>query len=782
MKHVLNLSDVSKKNPVPLSDKFRGTDPAGNEISFNSYFMEWNGQPFLGISGECHYARVSEDQWEDTILKMKMGGLNMIATYIFWIHHEEVEGKFRFDKNRNIRKFLELCKKHEMYVILRLGPFCHGEARNGGLPDWLYGKPFEVRTVNEGFLECVRRLYQKLGEQFEGLYFKDGGPIIGAQLDNEFMHCGAPWEITTGVSNERTCAGEGGEAYMLALKQIAQQAGIITPFYTCTAWGSPTPVQEMLPLLGGYAYCPWMFANGKGEHPATGGYLYDDYHNNQLHKGAYDVESVPYACCEMGGGMACFYYYRFQLPYECVDAMANVKLGSGCNFLGYYVYRGGSNPKGETTPYLNEFPCPKISYDYQAVMGEYGQLRPSYHRLKALHIFIKNFQKQLCGLKTVLPENARKITSTDVENLRYAVRTDGERGFVFLNNFQDHVECREKKGEAICLQTKKGEILIDDICLAAGEEAILPFNMDVEGYRLQYAKAQPLSVIRKDGKTVYFFFVPEGMRAAYVWEKDGIESVEGSAAVSNEETLTVCPDSEGMSAYTLSGTHGNVQIVTLTRKQSLTFYEIMIAGQKTAVLCDSAVTFDGTRLRVENVKEGAERFSESSWQRTLLTYPACTLTGCLTEEKAGKVQTKPVTEGIFTGVQICWNADEAAVRTLEPKLCGNYRYALAVPESFAEYKDAILQIDYRGDIGSLFQEGMMIADNFCNNAVWEIGLKEAWDPKKGQELVLLITPVKEDVMLDVSDMAGQNEVVGKAEAKLLDVRICPVMEAVFTVV
>ncbi len=34
--------------------------------------------------------------------------------------------------------------------------------------------------------------------------------------------------------------------------------------------------------------------------------------------------------------MTCCYYYRFQFPYKSVDAMANIKIASGCNFLGYY--------------------------------------------------------------------------------------------------------------------------------------------------------------------------------------------------------------------------------------------------------------------------------------------------------------------------------------------------------------------------------------------------------------------------------------------------------------
>lgn len=772
MEHFINISTADVKTTVPLSEKFSGKDPEGNEISFNSYFMELNGSPFFGISGECHYARVDENQWEDTILKMKMGGLNIIATYIFWIHHEEVEGKFRFDGSRNVRKFLELCKKHGMYVIVRIGPFCHGEVRNGGLPDWLYGKPFEVRTLDEGFLKYVRRLYQKLGEQFAGLYFKDGGPIIGTQLDNEFMHCGAPWEITTGVSNERTCAGEGGDEYMLALKHLAQEAGIITPFYTCTGWGSPAPTEEMLPLWGGYAYWPWMFANGKGEHPVTDGYLYRDYHNRELNGGlCYDVESVPYACCEMGGGMSCFYHYRFQLPFESVDAMANVKLASGCNFLGYYVYRGGSNPKGETTPYLNEFPCPKISYDYQACIGEYGQLRPSYHRLKALHIFLNNFREQLCGLITVLPENASELVPENTEKLRYAVRTDGKRGFLFLNNFQDHVENKPKYSETICIQTKEGQIRIPDISLAAGEEAVLPFSMDVGGYCLQYAKAQPLTVIRREDRIVYFFFAPEGMEPEYVWKNEGICSIDGRN-IGTEPLVRIAPLTGEMSSYTMDGLHGKVEIVTLTRQQSLQFYEILVKGQKTAVLCDSALTFDGGIIHVESpVNDNCET--------KLLAYPPLTEAECRNDQR--NLCYESIKEGIFEGLRICWSAEGIREKLLEPWQCGMYRYLLRIPEGYADCKDVLLQIDYLGDIGNAFADGAMIADNFCNNAVWEIGLKEvlpeALTCGAENEITLLITPLKEGVRIDTSEMAGQNEVVESRIAVLKQVRIKPVLEA-----
>ena len=40
--------------------------------------MTLNGRPFFGISGEMHFSRVSPDQWDDAVVKMKLGGVNIV--------------------------------------------------------------------------------------------------------------------------------------------------------------------------------------------------------------------------------------------------------------------------------------------------------------------------------------------------------------------------------------------------------------------------------------------------------------------------------------------------------------------------------------------------------------------------------------------------------------------------------------------------------------------------------------------------------------------------------
>lgn len=160
------------------------------------------------------------------------------------------------------------------------------------------------------------------------------------------MHSAAPWEMTTGTSNEWVPGGKDGDSHMKKLKSLAIEAGLKTPIYTCTAWGgAAAPVDEMLPLWGGYAFWPWIFYGDAEEHPVTPEFIFRDYHNSTKPKcynfePKYDPESYPYACCEMGGGMNVSYKYRFVLPYESVPAMAVVKAAGGCNFIGYYMYHG----------------------------------------------------------------------------------------------------------------------------------------------------------------------------------------------------------------------------------------------------------------------------------------------------------------------------------------------------------------------------------------------------------------------------------------------------------
>lgn len=750
MRYEMDLRNLKRKNIYPLGENFHGVSKSGEEFSFTNYYMMKNGKPFFGVSGEFHYSRMSDTRWEDEIIKMKMCGINVVATYVFWIHHEEEEGVFRFDGCRNVRKFVELCGKHGLYVILRIGPFDHGEVRNGGMPDWMYGKPFEPRSLSDGFVAYTKRLYTKISEQVQGLFYKDDGPIIGVQIDNEYMHSAAPWEITTGISDEWLSTGTEGNAYMLRMKALAAECGLIPAFYTCTGWGGAATPDSMVPLWGGYAFRPWLFYSYKGEHPATEEYVYQDYHNNDVvctsdFRPAYKPESRPYSCCEMGGGMTCSYYYRFQYPYKSVDAMANIKIASGCNFLGYYMFQGGSNPLGINGLYLNEGQVPKISYDYQAALGEFGQVRESYRRLKSIHYFAQAFGDKICAFQTVLPEGASQIAPKDGKTLRYALRTDGKRGFLFINNYQDHFDLPDRRNEEIRLHLD-GENLTWNISIAGEENAILPFHFDMDGIDLVQANAQAITKVAD----TYVFLVPDGMDGKFVFE-DAVK-VNGL-----DESIYIC--GKNLRAERFSIEKGSVHLNVLAISREMANNMFLLSGDRLA-FTDAVVLEDANGIRLESTEA----------VNTIHVYPANGFDSMKTIKRAdAQINT-------FMGSYVI----ETAVRQTDVavKQVGPTRYTLHIPETVMDgVKDARLQLSYTGDIGNAFINGRMINDNFANGAVWEIGLKDFAEQLKNDCITVYIVPLKEGVNVNVeSAMAARSEEVKRFVAELKSVKIQPVYE------
>ncbi len=747
----IDLSQVEKKNIRPLDDHFRGKSRSGREISFTNYYMEADGKPFFAVSGEIHFSRVARERWEDELLKMKAGGINVIATYVFWNHHEEIEGNFRFDGCRDIGSFVRLCHKHDLFVILRVGPFAHGEVRNGGLPDWLYGKDFQVRSINEGWLYYSARYYRRIARQVRGLFFSDDGPIIGVQIDNEYMHSAAPWEMTVGTTNEWVFAGNEGDTYMLTMRGLAAKEGLQPVFYTATAWGGAIAPESMLPLWGGYAFRPWLFYNRVGEHPLTEEFIYQDFHNNEFKSRTdfnprYLPEDMPYACCEMGGGMMVSYYYRFQFPYKSVDAMANIKLASGCNYLGYYMYRGGTNPRGIHGGFLNEGQISKISYDYQAAIGEFGQIRESYLRLKNLHYLTSYFSDQFIDLPTVLPAGGAEIEPDDLDSFRYAFRTNGERGFLFINNYQDHARMTVKKDVNIDLRLKSSGLRFSDLSIETDENCVLPFNLDLGGICLVTATAQPIGYVDEDGLRTYFFAVPAGMRGKFEFD---------SAVKINGERSAMYHCAENLEAQAFMVTEGDkeIRICCLNRDLALNLY--LADGR--AYLTTAAFMQDkhGIRLETKDYETGFYRYRSAA-------EPCSVLTDIFEPER-------------FSTREVRLEVEAEAVAP--------YRWKVCLPETvFAEMnrqaiKDVRIQIDYTGDVGQAFVNGRMLHDNFANGDTWEISVRDFYHELQEGDLIIYITPLKEGTTVKVdSPMAARSESSEKVVAELYNIQLLPIYE------
>ncbi|WP_110931875.1 beta-galactosidase [Paenibacillus bouchesdurhonensis] len=793
---------IMPKEIRPSTLRLGGRNPAGDEIGFTNYYMELNGDPFIAICGEFHYSRYPEAGWKAEINKMKASGINILATYIFWNHHEEIEGVYNWQGNRNLRKFIELCQHSGLYVILRIGPFCHGEVRNGGLPDWLFGRTFDVRSNDEGYLHYVRRLYAEIGREASGLMFKDGGPVVGIQLENELNAAAALWELTAKQGDEYLSGGSRGSEgvkHMRHLKEMAIEAGLEAPIYTSTGWGgAPVLEDEVLPLYGGYAYTPWSISAQDQLQQPTREYLFDSYHDEGVageFSPPYPKEKYPFACCEMGGGMQTWYLSRFQVEPESVSAMSLMKIAGGCNFIGYYMFHGGTNPVGRDG-YMNESTTPRITYDFQAPIGEFGQIRDSNHQLRLLHYFLRAFGDRLASTSTVLPEGATGLTPENTDVLRYAIRTDGKSGFVFVNNYQDHVEMKEHSEVQFVLQLPEGDLVLpqsNSLTVRKNASFILPFQFDLSGLLLRYATAQPVTVTDSGEISTYFFAMLEGIDGEFVLAADGIGSIECDAGTVQLEDGSYCivvpHDASAMiRIHRMDGSETRIyamaseeafklwEVETRTaRSEDESGVELVSAtarGKSRRRLLFSGTPLVGTAEGLEFFSYGAHEFSFREYQHEVDEQE------WLIEEKDCRISAQR--EGWFETCHIQIPAKEIK---MEVNRIHDHKMLVSLDQGILDnVEDVLLKINYTGNVGYAFSEGRLFHDHFYNGALWEIGLSRFKEAIQGGEIVLETTPLREVVINVAQDaaMAVEQLFEGEQTAEFHQVSAEPVYRVAVT--
>ena len=178
--------DASAPVPAPVTGTIKtgsAIAPGGHVLGINNQYLTRDGQPWLPVMGEFHYTRSPAASWAGELAKMKSAGIDVVASYVIWSHHEETEGHFDWRGNRDLRRFVQLAHQAGLEVVVRIGPWAHAEVRYGGIPDWVV-ETMPTRGNDPQYLRYATRFYQEIGRQLDGLLWKQGGPVIGAQIEN----------------------------------------------------------------------------------------------------------------------------------------------------------------------------------------------------------------------------------------------------------------------------------------------------------------------------------------------------------------------------------------------------------------------------------------------------------------------------------------------------------------------------------------------------------------------------------------------------------------------
>ncbi|MEJ2615437.1 MAG: beta-galactosidase, partial [Ignavibacteriaceae bacterium] len=175
-----------------------------NFSAVDGYFFK-NGRPHFVISGEIHYFRLNPKLWEKHLRLLKDSGANTTSTYIPWGWHEYEKNKLDLTGEthpaRNLLKYISLCKKTGLDLIVKPGPYILAEYEWQGLPGWLIdstGKnahaldengniisPFMMSYMSDEYLDHSLKWYDKIMPVIAEHQISNNGPVVMMQVCNE---------------------------------------------------------------------------------------------------------------------------------------------------------------------------------------------------------------------------------------------------------------------------------------------------------------------------------------------------------------------------------------------------------------------------------------------------------------------------------------------------------------------------------------------------------------------------------------------------------------------
>lgn len=649
-----------------------------------------DGIGWIPVSGELHYSRTPRERWAERARQLRAGGITIAATYVLWIHHVFARGDARFDGRLDVGAFIDECAEAGLEVALRIGPWAHGEVRNGGLPDWVQGEPIAHRTDDPAYLALVAEWFGQLAGALGGRA-QPGGPVIAIQLENELYD--RPEHLVT-------------------LKRLAREAGIAAPLWTATAWGgAQLPEGEAFPLYGGYGDgfwtepdAPWdasfrahYFFSHEWDDPGVGADVRATQGFGETTAVA-GASAFPPATCELAGGMATAYHRRPWPSSRDVAAVAHIKIGNGSAWQGYYMYAGGTNPgldleESHATGYPNDMT--RLSYDFHAPIAQCGDLNESSALLRAQHAFLDAFGVQLADMPSTLPD-VRPSGVEDSETLRWAVRTDGSSGFVFVSRHQPHIPLEHSAP----VQFRIGADLVFPsipVVIPSGTLARWPFSLRLGDVMVRWATASVLTLL--PGPVPTLVLVAD-------------EGVPVELAIEGSEPRMVEPSWAPVQL-------GGADVLVLAADAAL--WVRSRSGERMLLNSDAELSWatDGpVRVRSRTVDAALRVYDPAcrTWRMTEIAPRGIRAASASVETVLlSGAEAVPADYGFIGGRQSAPALgridDMAAI------------YRLDLPAwAFDPAHDAVLEIDWAGDVGQLRIDGRIADDRYWDGSRWTVSV------------------------------------------------------------
>jgi beta-galactosidase len=767
--HRLDVSTQPPLNPeAPSLSHWGGANPSGATISANRFALLLDGQVMPATVGEIHPQRYPAALWEEAILEMKAGGLNTIGAYWFWTFIEPRPGQFDFTGRNDVRAFLDLCRKHDMLVFARIGPFCNAEILCGGLPPWIFGMPLIERSNDPRYLELVNRYYHAIAEQMQGFYWQDGGPVFMVQVENELSRAANVWRMVYrhGASEEHRGPEDaaGFAEHYETLREMAVGAGINPPLFAATCWGGAQRKFEEIGTTN-FFFC-------------HGGYMYlgppgkENSHLTVIQPNPFYLNApVPVGFIELGAaGSPARLGYVPQPPVESAVSTGIARLGAAPSaMVGWYMYHGGTNPLHPDWGFSAKHEdLALLSYDYNAPLSEFGVPRPAYYHLRPMHQTVLNFAPTFTGGAVVFDNPLAKPGD---DRLRLSVRKGPDDGGAVILLHYGNITPLSDRQAAIELKTASGGVRIPSegsLDLENGDFAILPFNLDFGGgVKLISATAQLSGRIRHGTTEAVFCSSIRDQEAEFVLALPPGAKVASEGRVREAGGKTVVRLDPAMDAQVVvtRPDGSRLMFVLLPGEAIRHSVEAVLGGQKTYLISDQDIVVDGSTVRLT---------STSTNEFELLAWPPVSWKDGVSEGNVGMFQRTTLS---------------VPSRDIRPEIVetSDKKWLVQLPtEAFNGVHDIYAHVDFDGLICRIFDQesGLPVGDQLnAPNLVWQVGLKRFAKVLGGPGLVFFATREDHNTRQMMSDggMLLDHKTVSRQDSRLKAITFHPEYRAEFIV-
>lgn len=518
-------------------------------IAYDARSFIIRGQREFLIGGEFHYFRTPNELWEDRLIKMRRSGANLVTTYIPWNWHEPLEGKQRWTSDCDLVRFIELCTKHGLFLVVKPGPYCCAEWDFGGHPDWLLSKKIRLRVLDDQYLEYVQKWYKKVAEVITPYLATRGGNIICIQVENEYDHL-----MEYG---EEKITKEDAITYFMRLGKMMEEFGIDIPKFANEAAflrgkGNIIDTRTYYPNIPLFQFWKYMH----------------NYFDGKILSAKKGQPNCPTMILELQvGWFAQFGRPLYVAPEHLTESVSKSVVALGASLLNYYMYVGGTTfpfwgCRGNIWDILPRGSGTATTFDFGgSPIREWGELMPGrMDFIRALSEFSQDFKelvlesddstdlKVLKGgenISILRPGGAEPDTGlkSETENFTVLARRLGDQYLVCVRNLDAEAKVVDV-GWA-----NSGEVVFQGLELQPRQTHLLPVNVRIPGSSTVVASStsELLFARNVNGHTLFGVHGKPGTKGRTVLKAEGeIKVISGDVQVSGT---------------TLDYTHQGVQVV-----------------------------------------------------------------------------------------------------------------------------------------------------------------------------------------------------------------------------